>query len=275
MSLFRDSDSYLNTTLKAFDSLTQMAQFDFEFLFYENDSVDKTLFNLNQWMENKNGQIYSEKLGFPKFGSVPDLQRLVYLSYYRNRLLASSGDFNSEYTLLIDSDIEFEVNDLRKLYNAFDNDFVMLTANTREPRMSDMMFGKTRDCYYDVFALRDKYFNNGLYFTDCPLPLQEDRDAWEKGDVVEVGSAFGGFCLIKTDVLKQCKWSTCAHSEHVNFCSEVRRYGKIGIVPNCKPKAYADLSKVNLQVCQQIAQQQIPFVQQVNNVFNTSQGVLT
>lgn len=276
MSLFRDSESYLSKTLKSLDNLREIPNIDWEFIFYENDSVDTTLSSLSTWLQNKEGRVYSEKLGFPKFGSVTDLQRLVYLSYYRNRLLSSAGNFRSAFTLLLDSDIEFDNSHFETMHEKLRDhrDFVMLTPNTREPRMNDMMFGETKDCYYDVFALRDKYFNNGLYFTDCPLPLQEDRDAWKTNEVVEVGSAFGGFALIKTDVLKKCKWSTCKDSEHVNFCSELRSFGRIGIVPSCKPKAYADLSKVNLQACQQIAQQQIPFIQQINNVFDSSRGVL-
>lgn len=274
MSLFRDSESYLSKTLSSLDTLRKIPNIEWEFLFYENDSVDTTLSSLSTWLQDKEGQVYSEKLGFPKFGSVPDIQRLVYLSYYRNRLLKAAGDFRSDYTLLLDSDIDFNRSHFEKLYecsrNNFYNDFVMFTPNTREPRMRDMMIGETSDCYYDVFALRDKYFNNGLYFTNCPLPLQEDRESWKRNEIVEVGSAFGGFALIKTDVLKQCKWSTNQHSEHVNFCSEVRRHGKIGIVPDCTPSAYADLSKVNLQACEQIAKQQMQYLQQTNTIYNSS-----
>jgi len=273
MSLFRDSESYILKTLSSLKSLMELP-LEWDFFFYENDSVDDTLKLLSDWLQDKNGQVYSEKLGFPKFGSVPDIQRLVYLSYYRNRLLKAVGNFRSDYTLLLDSDIDFEKSHFENLYsnfrNLYNNEYVMLTPNTREPRMSDMMYGETSDCYYDVFALRDKYFNNGIYFTDCPLVLMEDREAWKRNEIVEVGSAFGGFALIKTDVLKQCKWSTNQHSEHVNFCSEVRKHGKIGIVPDCKPSAYADLSKVNLQACEQIAKQQIPHIQQMNMIYNNS-----
>jgi hypothetical protein len=269
IGLWRDAENYIEKSLKNIESLFLSQNIDFDFYFYENDSKDNTKNILDEWMLNKKGKILSEKLNFPKYGSVVNIQRLVLLSYYRNKLLGMVEKADSDYVLMIDTDILFKTSDLTELLNCIKkiDTCVMTVANVRQPQIPDFMLNETSDSFYDVFALRDKYNNNGLYFTDCPLLLKEDRDKWKNQEPIRILSGFSGFSLIKTEILKKCRWSTSSHSEHINFCLDVNRYGEIYIVPKSTPTAQVDLSVVSIEKCKEVGKQQIQIVENLNQIY--------
>lgn len=269
LGLWRDSENYINSTLKALSDLKEIC--DPEFYFYENDSIDNTYQILSDWMFNKTGQLISENIKAPKFGSVPNIERLILLSYYRNKVKTLLTNYDNIYVLLIDTDIKFNNSHLLDLINNMEKtNAVMVSSNTRQNQIPDLMFSKTSDSFYDVFAMRDRYHNNGLYFTDCPFVLQSDRLLWQELSPVKTQSSFGGFALVKTHALKQSNWSTCLHSEHINFCSDIAKFGDIYISPSCKTQTDINLSSINLEACQKIADQQIDFVHQLNYFYSTS-----
>lgn len=272
VGLWRNSEKHINTTLNSLEALSSLG--NFEFYFYENDSTDQTPSILQKWLNNKNGQLISENLNVPKFGSVTNVERLVLLSYYRNKAKTLIANSNSDYTLLIDTDIFFSNVNFTILYEFMRkvDTCAMVVSNTRQYQIEDLMENKTNDSFYDVFALRDYYNNNGLYFTDCPFVLNSDREAWKQNQAIQIKSGFSGFALIKTDILKQqdCYWSTCGHSEHVNFCYSVNRYGDIYMLPSCAPKTEVDLSNINLKACGDIAKNQLNNISQINNIYNLS-----
>jgi hypothetical protein len=276
IGLWRDAEKYISSSLSNMDRLTHDCKTDkFSFYFYENDSKDNTKNILSEWVSDNNGQLMSETLNFPKYGSVPNIERLILLSIYRNKLLSLIRKVNTEYTLMIDTDITFNTDDFLLLLESIKNipDAVMVVSNTRQKEIQDLMFNKTTDSFYDVFALRDKYFNHGLYFTDCPLVLQEDRDLWIENKPVRINCGFGGFALIKTDVLKKCIWSTSGHSEHINFCIDVGRYGNIYVVPSSKPYANIDMSGISIERCNDITKQQIQIMTNINKIYNMSNNI--
>ena len=271
LGLWRDSTSVIERTLGSLDELNRSG--DFDFYFYENDSTDNTKNILEAWLKTKQGNLLSETIKAPKFGSVPDIERLILLSYYRNKAKTLLSNSNSEYTLLIDTDIRFDITHFNILYESIIKlNCAMVVANTRQHQIADLMNSKTIDSFYDVFALRDTFNNTGLYFTDCPFILNEDREQWSKNKPVKIHSGFSGFSLIKTNILQKhsCLWSTCGHSEHVNFCSNVLQYGNIYIIPECKPKTDINLSSINLDACKQIAINQKNRIQQINQIYTLS-----
>jgi hypothetical protein len=272
--LWRDSESHINTTLSSLDDLILDNKHNYEFYFYENDSKDNTRSILSDWLKNKNGKLLYEDIGAPKFGSVSSVERLLLLSYYRNKLNTLSKNLTSELSLLIDTDIMFDNNNIYTLHDSYrainDKTCCMVSANTRQYQIPDLMYNTTQDSFYDVFALRDKFGNNCVYFTDCPLVLNEDRELWLSNKPVKVMSAFSGMSFIKTNVLKQCFWSTNSNSEHVNFCYEVNRHGSIYIIPECRPKTKVDLSSISLDACKNIAKSQADFIQKINQVYQLS-----
>jgi len=272
IGLWRDAESYIQESLKNIESLLSISDINFDFYFYENDSKDNTKNILENWLSDKEGELLSENLNFPKYGSVVNIQRLVLLSYYRNKLLSLIQKTNSDFTLMIDTDVSFNKNDFMELLNNLQSikNCVMTVANMRQFQIPDLMSNETSDAFYDVFALRDSYNNNGLYFTNCPLILNEDRKKWHKEEPIRIMSGFSGFSLIKTNVLKNCKWSTTQHSEHINFCLDVNRHGDIYIVPKSKPTTYADISRISLEDCKQTAKQQIEIIKNINQIYHTS-----
>jgi len=269
-ALFRDSQNTIYDSLDRLNNLNDIENVDFDFFFYENDSKDNTRQILKDWIQDKPVKLFYEDVNTPRFGSVPDLYRLVLLSYYRNKLKEMAGPVQSDYCLLIDSDILFDNTHVEMLIDEIKKGWVMVTPNTRQYQIKDLMFDKSEDSFYDTFATRDIYFNNVMSFTDCPLILNDDRGRWFADQPVEVASAFGGLALVNSNAYNQSKWSTHGWSEHVNFCSELRRFGQICILPTCKPKSTIDLNTVHMPSVINIAQQNISLMNSVNNVYTVS-----
>ncbi len=230
ISIFRDSELYINNCLKKLDSLEQKTDAKFEYFFYENDSKDKTKEILNKWMKNKKGKLICEDINTPKFGSIVNKERFSLLAQYRNKLLEVGKPFDSDYSLILDSDVIFPDNIIDQYLIYFKKDVVMVTPNILQ-NIKCKMFDKNKDSYYDCLALRDKKERQGMVWVSNPFFDKNDRDLWTKGDPVEVVSAFGGFPIIKTEILNKVKWSTDGDTEHLNFCKQIGKYGKIIVVP--------------------------------------------
>lgn len=269
-SLFRNSEATIHDSLNRFLSLLDMSDIEFEFFFYENDSTDNTRHILIDWCKDTESKLLHEDLGTPSFGSVANLDRLVLLSYYRNKLKRFSGDLDSDYCLLVDSDIIYDNENIRMLLDEIGNGWSMVTPNVRQHEIPDLMFHKTQDSFYDVFATRDNYFNQCLFFTDCPFILEKDRQLWDENKPIEVGSAFGGVALVDTKAYTHSWWSTNQHSEHVNFCRDMRKFGPICIIPNCKTRSVIDPSVINLDSFKNTAERQKQILHQTNKIYNIS-----
>jgi hypothetical protein len=271
LGLWRNSEKHIYKILSSLEDLTVLG--NISFYFYENDSTDNTLSLLKQWMKDKKGCLFNEYINAPFFGSVTNIERLIFLSYYRNKAKELLSNTDSEYTLLMDTDVLFNNSHVLELVKDIkDTNAAMVVANTRQKEIPDLMYGVTTDSFYDVYPFRDSYNNNGLYFTDCPFILVADRNLWEKNQPIKINSGFSGFSLIKTTVLKKPNiiWSTCGHSEHVNFCSEIRSHGDIYISTTCCPITHVDPSRINIAAFTETAKKQIHYLNQINNIFNYS-----
>ncbi len=263
-SLFRDSEPHLQRTLSLLESLKEVAEMSF--YFYENDSKDDTLTILKNWTDN----VFSEKLDAPKFGSVDSVVRTAMMSYYRNKLKYLSGHVEEDYVLLLDSDLIFTAENLEGLVKRIRSlDCAMVTPNTQQ-NVPDYMFGTGDSSYYDVYCLRDKFGSNCAYFSSCPFYDKEDFMKWTDYEAVRTFSSFAGFCLIRSDVYNKVKWSSDFHSEHVNFCAEVNRYGDIYAIPEAKPRVEIDLSKYSLDNMKKIAENQRNNFEGVNKLRDMS-----
>ena len=230
ISIFRDSEPIINNCLQQLDELEKNTDASFEYFFYENDSKDKTKEILNNWTNNKKGKLICENINTPKFGSVKNKERFSLLAQYRNKLLQAGKPFKSDYALILDSDVLFSNNIIEQYLKYMKEDIVMITPNILQ-NIKCKMFNKDRDSYYDCLALRDKKNREGMVWVSNPFFDKNDRATWDRGEPVEVLSAFGGFPIIKSEVLNKVEWSTDGDTEHWNFCRDVRKYGKIIVVP--------------------------------------------
>lgn len=269
LGIWRDAEKYIDRTLQCLDNLKDIS--DPEFYFYENDSIDNTKNILSDWILKYRGKLISENLNLPKYGSVVDVNRFVLLAKYRNKIrkiLLSESD--ADLILLLDTDILFNVQDIEHLIKALSNqDIAMSVANTRQD-IPDLMMKRTKDSFYDVLPIRDIYNNSGLYFTDCPLLMNKDRELWNNNENVPVNAAFSGVSIIRKTALKNSEWSTTGYVEHINFCYDVQKNGKIVIVPNSKPKVSLDISSLPVKDFQNSANQQKQIYEYLNQTYINS-----
>lgn len=232
--MFRDSESYLFDTFERLDALEKMTnESTFAYFFYENDSTDNTVSLIEQWLSSKKGSLLSEKLNKPKFSHSSAVERQIDMTYYRNRMLENAKPLDSNYTLILDSDVIFKPNLINQYLEYLTDDVVMVTPNVLQ-NIKCKMFDESQDSYYDSFALIDKYDHHGMTWASNPFFHHSDRKLWEEKKAVEVKSAFGGCPLIKTFALNQVQWSTDGGCEHWNFCRDIRQYGQIIVVPTVK-----------------------------------------
>lgn len=256
-ALWRDSQKTIHETLKQLEDIESLSGFDFSYYFYENDSKDNTASILEAWMEKREGFVKSEILGAKKYGSTTDPSRMKFLCDCRNKCKDLAQKNNSDYSLLIDSDIKFDKENFTlQLYDLENLDqAVMITPNTRQ-NISDLTFGCSSDSYYDVYAFRDRHGTSGVYFSDCPSYKRDDQFNWKIGIPILTMSSFGGFAIVKSEVFNKVKWYADIHCDHVNMCFDISRYGNIYCDPRSKVYVNVDLSKINLEACANIAKTQ-------------------
>jgi hypothetical protein len=231
-SLWRDSESYIQRSLKQLESLElQHPEIEFSYFFYENDSTDNTASILNSWMSPRKGKLLSENVSFSKEGTVMTESRMKKMAYYRNRMIDLGRFIKSDYSVIFDSDVIFGDDILKKFLSKIDQETIMYT-----PFISQNIKCKVCNCgkdsYYDIAALYDKQNHRGLIWSCNPFVNIFDRQNLSINNPVEVNSAFGGFVLIKSFPLNFCNWRSNGDIEHVLFCEEIRKYGKIKIYPD-------------------------------------------
>ena len=106
ISIWRDAGEDIHRRLKLWEDLEKYSSdVEFEYFFYENDSADDTPEILSSWLRDKKGQIKSETLGNPKFGSVMHGERYSQLAYYRNKALNLAKPLTSDYCFVWDNDV--------------------------------------------------------------------------------------------------------------------------------------------------------------------------
>ena len=256
-ALWRDSEPHIQRTLSQLEDLETL-DYDFEYYFYENDSKDNTVEILKDWIQERKGAFFHENFKAKKFGSVPDEERMHLLSQCRNKCRDLMLKSKSKYTLLLDSDIIFNnknFTDHILTMRSF-KDCALATPNIRQD-IEDLMHFITEDSYYDIHAFLDRFNQTALPFTDCPFKNGIDRMNWSLGQLIEVNSAFGGFAMIRTKILKKVKWSTEGLCEHINFCRDILDFGKIYVNPKNSVYTKVDKSKLNMNAMHKIAQNRL------------------
>ena len=236
ISLFRDSEKFLERLFNKLEAIEK--EYEVEYFFYENDSKDKTRQLIQEWMEDRKGQFIYEDINTPLFGHVTDNERMHLMTQYRNRILNAAKPLKSDYTLIIDSDVDFP-NHIAKDYLPYLNDsvsgmnnknVVMCTPNIKQN--INCVMGEPKELsYYDSYALKDTKGSKGMLLSSNPFWEKKDRTLWKHKNPVKVNSAFGGVAMIKSDVLNQVEWATKGGCEHWMFCERVREHGDIIVIP--------------------------------------------
>lgn len=239
-SLWRDSKEYIHRTLAQLEAIEKNnPEISFSYFFYENDSLDDTPSILKNWLSIRKGKLLSENISFPKEGTVITSSRMKKMSYYRNRMIDLGRFIESDYSIIFDSDVIFDDKIVDRFLSKVESDTVMYTPFiSQDIKCKVCACGK--DSYYDVLALLDKSNNRGMIWSCNPFLNIFDRQLLATNQPVEVNSAFGGFVFIKSLPLNFCNWRTNGDCEHILFCEEIKKYGKIKLYPDIHVKVKLD-----------------------------------
>ena len=230
-SLWRDSEPYIDKALSQVKALEENSkEVEFEYYFYENDSQDNTKHILESFLQDRKGKVVSEVLNAVKFGSTIEGERMRCMAKYRNKILGSAKPMDSDYCLIWDSDVNFEPDILNKFLK-HKNEGAMLCPNIRQNIPCHMDSGDDTT-YYDSLSLVDNYGIQCMGWASNPFYDEEDRAKYEQGLPIEVTAAFGGFVLIKTNVLnmKEVEWFSNGLLEHWGLCARVRDIAKEKVI---------------------------------------------
>jgi len=234
-SLFRDSEKYIDRFFKQLSLIEENTDASFEYFFYENDSVDKTPSILKKWIKGKKGKVLCENFENQSFQSDFNPERMIHLSKCRNKMQSLDTKQDSNYTIVVDSDVIFDKSVVNKFLKYKDLDFSMLTSNIRQNIPCKMGSGKS-DSYYDSSILFDLNKFNGMTWSYNPFYEDKDRKLFDSGKPVQVLSAFGSLAFLKTETFHKVHWQSKGESEHMSFCHQLNKLGKIYLIPEIKPK---------------------------------------
>lgn len=236
-SLFRDSEEVLPKCLKSLELIENNTNAEFSYYFYENDSRDNTVCILDDWLKNREGKLLAENLNAPKFGSTLEAQRMILMSQVRNKMLSLDTCKNSDYSIIFDSDVNFNGCIVNEFLSYKDLNFSMLTPNIRQNVPCKMSLS-ANDSYYDSSILFDINNINCMTWSDNPFYEKRDRENYENNKPIIVNRAFGSFAFLKTKYLKHCSWSSKGESEHWSFCDQLNKFAPIYFLPSIRPQVY-------------------------------------
>jgi len=213
----RNNGNTLENTLFLLNQIeTENKQNEFRYYIYENDSTDNTKNIILTFFKNHKGNCIFESLNNTLWGNIKDEKRVFDMSIYRNKMKHLCKNYNnSEYSIILDTNITFKTTIFRDMIHIFDkyDNIQMITPY-------GCVEGKP-NLYYDTFALDIESNFKGN-------KLKQLKYEMKKKQLVNLKSGFAGFIMIKTLTLKSCSWkSSCKCSEHNHFCKEVLEFGDI------------------------------------------------
>lgn len=138
--LIKDGEDYMKYLSKYFNVIetNYKSKYQFEYLFYENNSNDETRKCIQTFLENRTGKYWSEDLSINKDMSGIKPERGIYMRFLRNRLKEYHGKLSSDFTWLIDCDVLFPMNIVEHLINKFDNYRLKVGASTENNVIVDL-----------------------------------------------------------------------------------------------------------------------------------------
>ena len=188
---------------------------------YENDSEDDTVKWLQWW---KNGSRYrnflSEKLNRVQNEQDMSLKRRGDMAFYRNKYLEFAKTCNTEYTIIVDTDLygySYE-----GIANTIGHDLDACGSNGLMYRQNDQE--RIEKLYYDSWAYRD---------IDKNFKIESNLIDYKRGDSpIEVDSCFGGMAIYKTPILKDVEYEDW-DCDHVTLHSQIKKQGyKVWLNPS-------------------------------------------
>lgn len=256
--LCKNNEKWLNYVLSEFNLFVQTYETKFSFYFFENQSTDNTPQLLREFLLDHDG-LY---VNIGNSNIMNQMNRVDRIALIRNLSKDVISTKCGEWSLIIDSDIYFNSDILEKLfrYSPAENRIGMLCAygiaGKRERETSNLWI--TNNHYYDTAAfLSDKHsLSTWPYcqFESCRECESIDLNKrMECSSLVNVYSAFGGFALIKNEIMinGSIKWESKSVNnsplnEHIGFCEQIQIQEKLKISIATEVLVIWDISTLNL-----------------------------
>ena len=242
-SLFRNNESYLPYYFKKMEKFEQ--KYDMYYYFYENDSTDNTKELLKEFMKNRKGNLVLETLknklttNEKTMSNGISMNRGSKMAYIRNLNKKSAKDNNTNYSIVIDSEVYFNSNIIDKMIKSINKNNKIAMITPFNICYETYSYQKHPIHYYDSLAfitndnLSHKQTANTCLFDICykcinhrkiyNVNINKNKLLSVKKNI-KVNSAFGGFVLLKSDIFNKVKWGNTI-CEHHYFCEMVRNLG--------------------------------------------------
>jgi hypothetical protein len=218
-TIIRNRSSFVNKFYNQIKDIVNTFQdkYDFYLSIYENDSDDSTKEKIfrQDWSFLSGVSIVSENINTKYFESVKDGERVKNLALARNKAIEAGGFLDkSDYVMMIESDINFDISSVEKLLN-FKNiepDFhIASTISIRNRRLYDWWATRKQPEYIDKYPLEDGY---------------------KKKDYDKYYSTSNGICLYRSKPFRdgvRYHWTNTvtgeADCEMVVICQLFKQYG--------------------------------------------------
>jgi len=238
MTLARDNAKYVDEYSSCIKSVTD---FCLHVCILENDSTDGTAGLLTKALPAS--RIFSMQLGIPRLPGGRTIERTKKLALLRNRLTDLADIECGEFVVVLDTQVKWDPTILKSHVDLLRErpDIAMVTSWGTVRRSEPCEF------HFDTFAtIVDGHGPLGFdanVFPCCSAGNKHDFQCHRRSstrkpifsgkDVVEVEAGCGGMFVVRTDVMKMCKWDVTDPKgcEHWEFCKQVRKHGKIVINP--------------------------------------------
>jgi glycosyltransferase involved in cell wall biosynthesis len=247
LSLFRNNETFLEYLLPKLKEMDDMYDVKFIYCFLENNSTDKTNTILKDFVDSRGDGSKLFTLDLPDYvNKYTNFERTDRLAMLRNTLVDMATPLQSEWAVMLDSDIYFDIGVLEEMFQIEPkkHKIGMLSTYACEAFRAKNIRHRfelpadvkdeqiiTLNHYYDTFAFVDD--KNQNYWPKCAFSACKTCNTTKHIQVdkpfVYVRSAFGGLAIIRTSILANPKirWKSInlfgqyALCEHIAFCDAI------------------------------------------------------
>jgi hypothetical protein len=246
--IVKNNEKWLNYIFNKFKNFEVIYHdtIEFEYFIYENNSTDNTKTLIKNFMENRKGKYLLEDLENNCTLIGISVQRGLWMNFIRRKNKENHGKLNSDYVLLIDSEVHFQDDIIDELLNTFKKHKNIASLSCYCISEKTIPHKNSRH-YYDSFAMVTmdnidyKINNNTCMFNHCGVCIRLryksnlNKHLINKSGIIEVKSAFGCMCIIPTIYYNECNYDDNEfkkynnNCEHYHFNQQLRKFGKICI----------------------------------------------
>ena len=243
----RDAAIYIDYINELFSKIeAKYTNISFEYFMYENNSKDNTKDSIINFYKNRQGKYLCENIEGDIMMEGIKIDRGNKMSNIRNKLKHFHRRLDSDYVVLLDSDVIFTQDTIIQLIDTLENEIVMATPFCI--CYYYYILNNKSIHYYDSFAVISmdnisyKESRNTCLFKSCNRCIHFrkatcikicDKYLFDNDKIIETKSCFGSFGVLKTKVYNEVSWGNTI-CEHHSFCDAVSKYGKIVINPMIK-----------------------------------------